>query len=71
VITVPQGEGGHYGGDRRLQELLFAPEAADPLRQRAGTRDGVLSVMTGLAALESAGSGRPVRIADLWERMHA
>ncbi len=71
IITVAHEEGGHSGGDRRLRDLLFAPNTPDPLLQRAKLRDGILSVMTGLAALESAETARSVRIKDLWARMQA
>ena len=37
----------------------------DRLGQRAGSRAGAMSVMTGLAALQSAQTGRMVRIDEL------
>lgn len=62
-ISVPHAAGGHYGGDDRMRNLLFR-DGADPLGQRAGSRAGAMSVMVGLAALESARSGRTVGISE-------
>jgi predicted dehydrogenase len=65
-IEVPFSPGGHWGGDPLLMDKLFKdPDMADPLYQSAGTRDGVMSVLAGIAARKSAASGRPVKIAGL------
>jgi predicted dehydrogenase len=59
-------EGGHWGGDPVLLNRLFRdPSAPDPLHQAAGAREGVMSVLAGVAARRSAASGAPVRIAGL------
>ncbi len=66
--TDPVGSerGGHGGGDRRLHDKLFkTPDAADPYKHAAGTRDGAMSMLIGVAARKSIESGRPVRIAEL------
>jgi len=66
VITIPHGKGGHGGGDVRLKDKLFKdPTLPDPARQSAGTRDGALSILIGIAARNSIESGKPIRIADL------
>jgi predicted dehydrogenase len=67
IVTVPREHGGHFGGDRRLQAMLFDPTMPDPLHQRAGARAGAISVLTGVAAVESVKSGRAVRLAGLLE----
>jgi len=41
------------------------PEARDPLRQRAGSRAGAMSLLTGVAALKSVRSGRLVTVSSL------
>lgn len=65
-IVVPFSDGGHWGGDPLLLDRLFKdPDMPDPLHQLAGTRDGVMSVLTGVAARKSAASGKPVRIETL------
>ena len=63
-IRVPHAPGGHYGGDDLMRNMIFH-DGADPLGQRAGSRAGAMSVMTGLAALRSAQSGRTVPIDEL------
>lgn len=63
---VGSERGGHGGGDRRLHDKLFrTPEAPDPYKHAAGTRDGAMSILIGIAACKSIESGRPVKIADL------
>ncbi|MBB4184454.1 putative dehydrogenase [Sinorhizobium terangae] len=64
-IAVPHSSGGHYGGDDRLRNMLFKPGATDPLGQRAGARAGAMSVLCGIAALQSSRTGKLVRLADL------
>jgi predicted dehydrogenase len=63
-IEVPHAPGGHYGGDDLMRNMIFH-NGADPLGQRAGSRAGAMSVMTGLAALQSAQTGRTVGIDEL------
>jgi hypothetical protein len=66
IITIPHGGGGHGGGDTRLKDKLFKdPAMADPWRQSAGSRDGAMSILVGIAARNSIESGKPVKIADL------
>ena len=58
--------GGHGGGDSRLHNKIFRdPAAADPYKHAAGTRDGAMSILIGVAARKSIESGRPIRIAEL------
>ena len=65
-IKVPKIYGGHGGGDARLRERLFAaPDAPDPLGHAAGTRDGAMSILIGIAARKSIDTGKPVKIKDL------
>jgi predicted dehydrogenase len=64
VIRVPQAEG-HGGGDTLLKDKIFLGKKEDPLRQSASLRDGVLSVLVGIAARTSCETGKPVKIADL------
>lgn len=65
-IEIPEGVGGHGGGDLPLLADLFAPEApADPLNRAAGYRDGAMSILTGIAANKSFATGLPVKVKDL------
>ncbi|MCM2293139.1 Gfo/Idh/MocA family oxidoreductase [Allorhizobium sp. BGMRC 0089] len=65
-IWVPHSSGGHYGGDDRLRNMLMKPGLNDELRQRAGSRAGAMSVLCGIAALESSKRGSPVAISEIW-----
>jgi len=66
LIQIPHGGGGHGGGDTRLRDRIFRdPNAPDPYRQAAGSRDGAMSILLGVAARESAKIGEPVKIASL------
>lgn len=63
---VGSERGGHGGGDKRLHDKLFkTPDATDPYKHAAGTRDGAMSILIGIAARKSIESGRPIRIAEL------
>ncbi|WOI55887.1 Gfo/Idh/MocA family oxidoreductase [Palleronia sp. LCG004] len=64
VIEVPHEPGGHYGGDNRMRDTIFR-RGEDPLGQRAGSRAGAMSVLTGIAALKSADEGRLVTIEEI------
>jgi hypothetical protein len=49
-----------------LKDKLFKdPTMADPYRQSAGTRDGAMSILVGIAARKSIDSGQPIKIKDL------
>ncbi len=66
IINIPHSGGGHGGGDARLKYKIFKdPSMPDPLKQSAGTRDGAMSILIGIAARNSIDSGKPVKIADL------
>lgn len=65
IISVAHGKGGHFGGDPALKEMLFNPDMPDPYKQRAGSRAGAMSLLTGVAAVRSVESKRPVRIDSL------
>ncbi|MCK2221867.1 Gfo/Idh/MocA family oxidoreductase [Actinomadura sp. ATCC 31491] len=61
-IPIETGGGGHGGGDRLLLDDVFRGPGNDPLARQAGYRDGIRSVLTGVAATLSAASGTPVRL---------
>lgn len=66
LIKVRQGSGGHGGGDARLQDQIFRdPDMEDPLELAAGSRDGAMSILVGIAARKSIESGQPVKVEDL------
>ncbi len=65
-MQVPRVSSGHGGGDVRMQDEIFKePGAPDPLKHAAGTRDGAMSILIGIAARRSIEEKRPVKIAEL------
>ncbi len=65
-IKIPKIKGGHGGGDKRLQDKIFRnPGMADPLKHSAGSRDGAMAILIGIAARKSIDEGRPVTIEEL------
>ena len=72
-IKVPREKGGHGGGDKRLHDRIFVnPDAPDPLRHAAGSRDGALSILIGIAARKSIEEKRSVKISELTDlELHA
>jgi len=66
LIKVPKVKSGHGGGDVRLHDKIFKdPDMADPYKHSAGTRDGAMSILIGIAARKSIEEGRIVRIEEL------
>jgi len=65
TFILRHGEpGGHGGADPKMQDRIFRG-APDPLKQAAGTRDGALSILIGIAARRSIEQQRPVTIEEL------
>lgn len=66
TVEVSSERGGHGGGDERLHNKIFrTPNETDPFERAAGSRDGVMSAIIGIAARKSIESGNPIKIADL------
>jgi predicted dehydrogenase len=66
LIQISHGGGGHGGGDTRLKDKIFKdPSRPDPLKQSAGTRDGAMSILIGIAARKSIKSSKPIKIKEL------
>ncbi|MBN1290364.1 MAG: Gfo/Idh/MocA family oxidoreductase [Candidatus Latescibacteria bacterium] len=57
--------GGHGGADPQLQDRIFRGPFPDPLGFAAGTRDGALSILIGIAARRSIEQQRPIMIEEL------
>lgn len=67
-FQISNREGGHGGGDDRMKDKIFKdPSTPDPFRQAAGTRDGAMAILVGIAARNSIEQQKPVKIADLTE----
>ena len=66
MIKVPMLRGGHGGGDNRLKDAIFRGEpVSDPYHHSAGSRDGAMANLLGIAARKSIDEGRPVKIEEL------
>jgi predicted dehydrogenase len=65
IIKVPQYAGGHGGGDQRMHQRIFRNPADNPYNILAGTRDGAMSLLIGVAARKSIEQKRPVKISEL------
>lgn len=65
IIKVPQYAGGHGGGDQRMQHRIFKAPSDNPHNILAGTRDGAMSLLIGVAARKSIQQGKPIKISDL------
>ncbi|MFT3679511.1 MAG: Gfo/Idh/MocA family oxidoreductase [Ferruginibacter sp.] len=65
VFTTPKISGGHGGGDVRMQKRIFVDTNDNPHNVMAGTRDGAMSLLIGVAARKSIEQKRPVKIAEL------
>ncbi|WP_179815853.1 Gfo/Idh/MocA family protein [Allostreptomyces psammosilenae] len=67
-VPIPEGIGGHGGGDAILLKDVFRRDlrlGPDPLARAAGYLDGVRAVAVGVAANESLLTGQPVLVEDL------
>ena len=63
---LPYVRSGHWGGDRRMLDSMFRGIDERPDLERAsGLREGVMSVLVGIAARKSIDEGRPVKIDEL------
>ncbi|MEU6378947.1 Gfo/Idh/MocA family oxidoreductase [Streptomyces sp. NPDC046909] len=59
-VPIPQGQGGHGGGDAVLLRDVFVGADEDPLGHAASWQDGVRSVVVGLAGNRSLTTGNAV-----------
>ncbi|MFI6481102.1 Gfo/Idh/MocA family protein [Nonomuraea sp. NPDC050663] len=64
-VPIPQGAGGHGGGDAMLLHDVFRGPGRDPLARHAGFADGAASVLVGVAGNESLRTGRAVRLDEV------
>ncbi|KAL4874901.1 hypothetical protein BJY04DRAFT_233242 [Aspergillus karnatakaensis] len=68
-VEIPEGKGGHGGGDPELLNDLFGEgkEGGDPYRRAATHKDGALSILTGICANQSIRTGQTVRVDDVFK----
>jgi predicted dehydrogenase len=65
IFTTPKIHGGHGGGDIRMQKRIFVDKNDNPNNVMAGTREGAMSILIGIAARKSIELKRPVKISEL------
>lgn len=66
IVEIPEGVGGHGGGDQVMLEQIFSPNPpADPFNRAASHIDGAASILMGIAANESMATGQPITVDDL------
>jgi len=63
--VTPSASGEHGGSDKSIKDMVFRPGGADPLGQKAGVRDGVMSSIIGIAARKSIEMEQRIKISDL------
>ena len=65
IFTTAKIKGGHGGGDLRMQKRIFVDKNDNPHNVMAGTREGAMSILIGIAARKSIQLKRPVKISEL------
>jgi predicted dehydrogenase len=64
-IEIEEGVGGHGGGDVVMLEDIFGTPPEDRFKRAASHVDGAMSILTGIAANKSFGTGMPVDVDQL------
>ncbi len=65
-VEIPEGVGGHGGGDRVMLEQIFHPNPPeDPFHRAASHIDGASSILMGIAANRSIATGQAVEVDEL------
>ncbi len=65
IFTTPKIKGGHGGGDIRMLRRMLVNKTDNPHNVMAGTREGAMSILIGIAARKSIALKRPVKISEL------
>ncbi len=65
IFSTPMIKGGHGGGDLAMQRRMFVDMNDNPHNVMAGTREGAMSILIGIAARKSILEKRTVKIAEL------
>ncbi|HEY8563111.1 MAG TPA: Gfo/Idh/MocA family oxidoreductase [Pyrinomonadaceae bacterium] len=64
-LEMPNIRGGHFGGDARLQDVIFKNAEVPDYLKLPSARAGAMSCLTGIAARTSIEKSRPVKISEL------
>lgn len=65
IFSSPKITGGHGGGDVHMQRRIFIDPSDNPHHIMAGTREGAMSILIGIAARKSILENRTVKISEL------
>jgi predicted dehydrogenase len=65
IFSSPKITGGHGGGDVTMQRRIFVDKNDNPHHIMAGTREGAMSILIGIAARKSILENRTVKISEL------
>lgn len=65
TFNIKSGGTGHWGADQIMQDRIFRKSDPDPLKRDAGSREGALSILIGIAARRSIEQKRPFKIEEL------
>lgn len=65
TFGLSSGGNGHWGADQIMQDRIFKNPGPDNLERGAGSRDGALSILIGIAARRSIEQERPFKIEEL------
>lgn len=65
IYSTPLIKGGHGGGDIKMQRRIFVDKTDNPHHIMAGTREGAMSILIGIAARKSILEKRTVKISEL------
>ncbi len=65
TFVLKSGGEGHWGADQVMQNQIFRRAEPDPLGRRAGSREGALSALIGIAARRSIEQKRPIKVEEL------
>lgn len=64
-LEMPNIRGAHYGGDDRLQKVIFGNLEVPEYLKLPSARAGAMSCLTGIAARTSIEQSRPIKISEL------
>ena len=64
-VEIVEGVGGHGGGDPIMLNDIFGTPAPDRFNRAASHVDGVMSILTGIAANKSMATGLPISIENI------
>lgn len=65
TFAIKAGAAGHFGADEIMQRQIFRKKDPDPLGHPAGSREGALSALVGIAARHSIEQRRPIKLDEL------